>query len=99
MFMEEQEMRLIIDDLNRVGGYAQAKLLLSRLPKDVQDALRSTSRAKHVIEIKTKIIILLKDRFDLSFPAIAELLGYSDHSGVIHHYHKVKRASIKNKTL
>ena len=90
--MNDDELKLIIEDLKRVGGYAQAKLLLKSLPKDVQDALFSRSRAKHVMAIRGKVIVLLKDRFELSFPAIAELLGRKEHTTVMHHYHRIKRA-------
>jgi hypothetical protein len=43
---------------------------------------------------RRKLVVILKDRFDLSYPAIAELLGYADHTAPLHHYKKEKRANV-----
>ena len=92
--MQEAEIQLIVEDLRNIGGsYAQAKDLLAKLPDDIRDRLYSKRRTKQNVRVRQKVIVLLKDRFDLSFPAIADLLTYADHTAAHHLYHKAKRAN------
>ena len=91
--MNDAEVKLMLEDLKYIGGqYAQAKLVLKMLPQDIKTSLYSKSRRKQNVLVRRKIIVILRDRYELTFPAIAELLGYKEHTSVVHHYYRAKRA-------
>ena len=75
--MNDDELKQFIDEIRDVGGeYAQAKKFLETLPSDIRKTIFDRRRKKQNVQARAKIVCLLKDRYDLSLPAIAELLQY-----------------------
>ena len=56
-----------------------------------EDFIYNKTRRKDIIKPRQIIMYLLREDFDISYPAIGEKLGGRDHTTVIHSYEKIKR--------
>lgn len=56
--------------------------------------LRET-RFRHEVLARKKAILILRDYYGLSFPAIGKILGYADHTSALHHYQRLKELCVK----
>lgn len=56
-----------------------------------EDFIYNKTRRKDIIKPRQIIMYLLREDYDISYPAIGEKLGGRDHTTVIHSYEKIKR--------
>ena len=60
-----------------------------------EESIYRKSRKKEVVKPRQVIMYILREDFNLPYPAIGQKLGGRDHTTVIHSYEKIKE-DIKN---
>src|SRR3989344_390463 len=63
-----------------------------------EDSIYNKTRRKEVVRPRQVIMYILREDFNISFPAIGEKIGGRDHTTVIHSYEKI-RGEVKNDLL
>jgi chromosomal replication initiator protein len=53
-------------------------------------AIYNKTRRKDIVKPRQVAMYILREDFDVSYPAIGETLGGRDHTTVIHSYEKIK---------
>ena len=61
---------------------------LEKYINSLTESVFSKSREPRVVELKQKAIIILKDKYGLSFPRIAKILKYEKHASCLYLYKK-----------
>lgn len=64
------------------------------LIKSLPPQVHTQSRKRGLIMFKKKLVVTLKDSYQMSFPRIATLLGYKDHTTALYHYNWCKERKV-----
>jgi len=64
-----------------------------------EELLFNKTRRKDIVKPRQISMYILREHFDISYPAIGDTFGGRDHTTVIHSYEKIKRELLSNTIL